>query len=272
MWGFKLPKKKQWAWCAVLSLLLLVGAYWFAPLSQALNKTGSVIVFPFLKSYQFVATRINETSFWFKSQRILQKKIEELEQEHKKFVEEMIELQGLVHYYEDIKELHSFREKYAHVAQGRIAHILLTHCAPDEQYFLVEGGVQAHDTEGMLAIVNNHLIGRVAEIFTYYSKVLLITDKRTNVAGYCAHMRTQGIVVGTNSEYMKLKFVDHLKQLELDDMVLSSGQGLLYPQGLCLGTIVDLVKNDVDYDVTIKPLIDFSAITYCFIIHSSQMR
>jgi len=267
-----LPRKKRWIWCAIFSLTLLVGAYWFTPISRALNKTASVFLYPLLKSYQFMVMRVNGTSYWFKSQRVLQKRVVELEQEHKKFVEEITALQGLIHYYEDIHELAAFRNRYKKLAQARIVQVLLVHCTAHEQYILVEGGVHTHDREGMLAIVNNHLIGRVAEIFPYYSKVLLITDKRTNVAGYCARTRTRGIVVGTNSEHMKFKFVDHMKRLHKGDMVLSSGQGLLYPQGLCIGKIIDFVKKDVDYDVTIAPLIDLSNIAYCFILHSSQMR
>ena len=55
-------------------------------------------------------------------------------------------------------------------------------------------------------------------------------------------------------------------------MVLSSGTGLLYPQGLCLGTITSFAKNDVDYAITLKPLIDLEKLEYCFLISAADLQ
>jgi len=250
----------------------VVSAYWITPVSRSINRVGSILVYPFLKIYKSASSCVDATFFWVLSKRKLQERVNDLEEERKKFIEEMTELKASINYSADIKELRSYKYRYKRLAKSHIVQVLMINCTPYEHYILIEGGTNQNFSEGMLAIVNNHLVGRVVEAFSYYSKVLLLTDKRINVAAYCAKMHTRGIVNGTNSGHMKLKFVDHMKRLRKDDMVLSSGHGLLYPKGLCLGKIVDFVKNDVEYDVNIAPLIDLQKISYCFVIHPSQMR
>jgi cell shape-determining protein MreC len=119
----------------------------------------------------------------------------------------------------------------------------------------------------MIALINNHLIGRGAEVYPAYSKVQLLTDKMMKVSACCAQAKAYGILTGLcKPTEIALNFVDHLQDVQTGTMVLSSGTGLLYPQGLCLGTIIQAIKKDVTYDIVVKPLVDFAQLTYIFLL------
>ena len=55
---------------------------------------------------------------------------------------------------------------------------------------------------------------------------------------------------------IKLDFVSHLEPLVRDELVLTSGDGLLFPEGPALGTIAQFSLHDQGflYDVHVKPL------------------
>jgi rod shape-determining protein MreC len=150
---------------------------------------------------------------------------------------------------------------------AHIVHVVLKHFDVDGHYFLINSGAQHHVEVNMVAVINNHLVGRVSEVYPAYAKIQLLTDKALKVAACCSQTKAYGIFTGTGQKKQAaLNFVDHLQDVVMGDLVLSSGTGLLYPAGLCLGNIVYCVKKDVAYDIVVQPLIDLEHLDYCFLL------
>lgn len=230
--------------------------------------SGRVLVY-----YYTIAEYIGSFGKKFQSKKILRQQLVHAEQERATLQAQLIELRAQQRYSDDIKELAHWREQYAHLRDARIAHVLLKHFGADGHYFLVSGGKADGLTSNMIAIIDNHLVGRVSELFPAYSKVQLITDKNLKVAACCAQTKAHGIYSGAGIiNQTALNFVDHLQEVILGDMVLSSGTGLLYPQGLCLGAITNIIKNDIDYTIALKPLIDLEKLEYCFLISATTLQ
>ena len=120
----------------------------------------------------------------------------------------------------------------------------------------------------MVAVHNTQLVGRVSEVFPYHCKVILITDSGCKVAAHTARSKAHGIVVGTNIiNTCSLSYVSHLQKINDDDMVLSSGQGLVFPEGFCLGRIAQHSVNGLCHNIDIKPLIDFTKLEFCVLLN-----
>lgn len=265
-----MARQKEWVWRAVLSLLLLLFIYLFTPISRVINHVGTTFLRPFLKVFCIMEGRFEKVSHWFKSHQELEEQLKKSIKERDQLSRDIIELQSVQDYTEDIKDIILFKKRYKNFSEGIISQILLCHCAEDEHYLFVEGGKDKEVCEGMLALANNNLIGRVSDIYAYYSKVILVTDRRMKVAGYCSKTKAQGIVVGLNESYLKLKFVAHTKHLRKDDLVMTSGQGLYYPRGLCLGSIVDFVKHHVEYDIKVVSLVNVHELSFCILLHPDK--
>lgn len=68
--------------------------------------------------------------------------------------------------------------------------------------------------------------------------MVLITDKHSEVAAYTNITNANGIVKGINNpDECELIYVNHLLSVSDEDLVLSSGQGLVFPEGFCLGQV-----------------------------------
>lgn len=50
------------------------------------------------------------------------------------------------------------------------------------------------------------------------------------------------------------------------DLVLSSGEGLIFPRGFALGNVKHYQVNGLLHDVIVEPLINLETINYCYVI------
>ncbi len=214
----------------------------------------------------------NGLSCWVRSRYDLECEVKRLRDERALLVSDLVELRSAADYGQETGDIAIFRRRYKAFKDGRASQILFVHCAEDEHYAFVDGGYSEGVSEGMLVLDNNNLMGRVSEAFAHYSKVILLTDRRMKVAGYCSKTKVRGIVEGANKACINLKFVAHTKHLRVDDLVISSGQGITYPRGLCLGKIIDFIKGPVEYEIVVQPLFDISILSFCLLINAHDVH
>jgi rod shape-determining protein MreC len=136
----------------------------------------------------------------------------------------------------------------------------------------IDRGASKGVQPNMVALYKNCLIGRVSEVYPSYSKVLLITDKTCKIAALCGTTKSSGIHEGLNKkDYCTLNYVSHLCTLEEGELVISSGEGLVFPQGFGLGKIKSFTRKGLFYDVVIEPLVDLKNIEYVYIIQKGEL-
>ena len=181
---------------------------------------------------------------------------------------ELIALQARADVYDEIKEIKEFAQQY-NQEHTFLVRILEKQCGPYGHFFLIEGGEDKGFKKDTAVVYKNCLVGKISQVFPWYSKVTLLTDSSCKVAAYCHHTKTAGIYCGTSClEKGLLTHVSHLSEMLEGDVVFSSGEGLVFPKGFGIGKVDSCVKNegDMQYKVTIKPFIDFNLLTYCFVI------
>ena len=104
------------------------------------------------------------------------------------------------------------------------------------------------------------VIGHIIQASAKASKVLLITDSRSAVDSLFQETRNTGVTVGTGQGVCKMKFVPTWADVNIGDKVISSGLGGIFPKGLMVGVVVDVVKKkeDLFQDITVAPSADLS--------------
>ena len=83
----------------------------------------------------------------------------------------------------------------------------------------------------------------------------------------------QGDYTLMRSQYMKLTFVAETGRVITGDIVVTSGAGGAYPQGLILGTVTSVhteAAGQVEYAV-VEPFTDLDALTQIFVIKDYQV-
>ncbi len=118
-----------------------------------------------------------------------------------------------------------------------------------------------HGVKKHLAVVTNlGVIGQIIHSGFTTSKVLLTIDSRSAVDAIFQQSRVSGVVVGTGGKQCQVKFVPNTAKVQVGDRVLSSGLGGVFPKGLVIGTVSQVVrkKQDLFQEITLTPSSDFS--------------
>ncbi|MBU0934623.1 MAG: rod shape-determining protein MreC [Spirochaetes bacterium] len=116
------------------------------------------------------------------------------------------------------------------------------------------------------------LVGRVIEVSRYSCLVLPIFDASAYIAIRLQESRYEGLAVGSGNESQNLivKYIKKraLEQINLGDIVITSGLQSLYPPDIMVGRIRRIHElpylTSIEFDL--DPVVDFDRLEYVFIL------
>jgi rod shape-determining protein MreC len=102
--------------------------------------------------------------------------------------------------------------------------------------------------DGMTAVTASGLVGRIIRTNPHSSTILLISDSSSAVTAITQKTRARGVVVGQsqNNGPLLLRNVSQGDQLEKGDLVLTTGAGGAFPEGIVIGRIREVIRRDID--------------------------
>lgn len=109
----------------------------------------------------------------------------------------------------------------------------------------IDAGKNRNIKEGSIVIGNFGVIGRVQQVDEDISKIILITDSLSHIPIIASKARVRGILVGNNSEYMEINYLNKNNRIEVGDQIFTSGDGDTLPPGLLVGIVKKIYKNSV---------------------------
>jgi len=102
------------------------------------------------------------------------------------------------------------------------------------------------------------VVGRIIEAATAASKVQTILDPNAGVAGLIQRTRVQGMIVGDGDRGCRMEYVSELANVEVGDVVVTSGLDQIYPKGYTLGVVAAIGEGEgLTKIVEIRPEVDF---------------
>jgi rod shape-determining protein MreC len=99
---------------------------------------------------------------------------------------------------------------------------------------------------GHVVLSDQGLVGRISEVGTNYSKVLLVTDSSSVVSALVQGSRATGIVRGQFGDSLIMDWLLQTEPVKEGDVVITAGLGIgdelrsLYPKGLVIGRIAQV--------------------------------
>ncbi len=261
-----MKKIKRVVVIAVISVCI-AGYYWYAQtISSYAACFTSYVLYPVLKIQQTFVEPVALCYKHYKAQSDYALEIARLQQDRDLLQAQLIAMKASQVYEDEAKELLQFKKRYA-LNAGYITQVLVKHFSELAHYFFVDAGSNHGIKQDMVVIYCNTLVGRVTEVYPWYSKVCLISDRDCKVAVYGDQSRCSGIHEGINQEdWTQLSYVGHLTPATPNELVLSSGQGLIFPQGFGVGKVVSAVSDGLYQKVQVSPLCNLRSINYCMII------
>ena len=106
------------------------------------------------------------------------------------------------------------------------------------------------------------VVGQVAEVFADYANVLLLTDKSSVIDVIVQRTRSRGTLRGYTQHQLTFEFFSIDEDLQVGDIVISSGLDGVYPEGLPVGIISASGKQGrkLFLTATVDPYVNFSKI------------
>lgn len=253
----------------LLIVFMVNRVFFFSP--SFAETAGSYLLYPILRLSCAAANPFKTMTQYNRSYDELLAQHNALKEENERLLQENIAFKGTQHFTEQTKELRDFSKRYK-LENALLSKIVYKSLTPDEHFIILNRGKADDVKRNMIAIYKFQIIGRVSRVFRHYCKVTLITDKQSKVAVYTNTSNAQGIVEGTNCiDKLELKYISHLKPIENGDLVLSSGQGLIFPEGFCLGKIIDIKTIDLCHSIEIQPLVNIKDIDVCHLTNQTRM-
>ncbi|GFN34482.1 rod shape-determining protein MreC [Tepidimicrobium xylanilyticum] len=126
--------------------------------------------------------------------------------------------------------------------------------------------IQAVETEE--GIIQEGIVGRIAEVGDNWAKVVSIIDGNNKIAFKVIRTQDGGVI----SESVGGKLIGYLYDPDADimkgDKLFSSGLGGIYVKDLYIGEITDVIKRDEDLtkNIEIEPAVDFKKIYKVYVI------
>lgn len=138
-----------------------------------------------------------------------------------------------------------------------------------QDWILINKGLKHGVAKDMIVISpENALVGKISEVNENFSKVILIIQKDSVVAGIIEKNRIEGLVKRDDKGGLFIDFIPKSENLEIGERIITSGMDNLYPKGILIGKIesIDTSDNQIFKKITITSAVDFSKLESVFII------
>lgn len=108
-----------------------------------------------------------------------------------------------------------------------------------------EEGVRVDDPILALAGPREALVGRIVEASAHTSRAMLIYDSLSAVAATVSGENpADGVVEGSSSHDLYLKYLSRDSQVKIGDLVVTSGLGHMFPAGISIGWVQDIQLDE----------------------------
>lgn len=140
------------------------------------------------------------------------------------------------------------------------------------QILIIDKGIDAGIKLGMPVVVSLGAIGKISRVADKTAEVLLLTDIRSRVGALVQRTRGFGVVRGDNSGGFILEYLSRNAEIELGDIVMTSGLGDIFPKGLILGKVSKIKKlsSDLSKSAYVESYVNFGRLEDVLVILKEQ--
>ncbi len=235
--------------------ILPIGKSIILEVVSPLQEAVTFLINPFIKSIK----TINKLSNILEENRILTEKTNTL-------LKENIYLKELERENRELREL--LGSSYYEQFEIKLAKVIGKAKTGWKHSFFIDKGTNHNIKINMSVISQSGLIGRVITTSRNFSEVKLITDPNSSIAAMVQDSRKTGIIQGIGTNTLKFDLVPKEAEVDIGDIIITSGLGGIFPKGIQIGRVSDIKNLDYELYKTIKilPACNFDNIEEVLII------
>ena len=172
---------------------------------------------------------------------------------------------------QELRELLGLQESFT-AGWGTVAAEVISREA-DNWYekLTINKGSKDGISENMAVVDQNGLLGKIVNVTENTSEVLLIIDSAGSLGGMMLNSSIQGVLqgIGGGKGLINMTKLPYNADIQLNDVVITSGVGGVFPAGLLVGTVVKVNSSSdgLSKEAIIQPYADFNDIQFVLVVY-----
>ena len=257
--------------CLVLSIFLLTFNI-IKPRVNLLELGVSYLFYPFQQGLALVNRKVGQTSADLQLMQTLRTHNQSLRQQLQKARREISSLEEDRAALQRLQQLFAFSKR--HPFEVTVAQVIAIDPSNWSDVIVIDKGKRSGIKENMPVVIHQGLVGQVLKVSPHFSKVLLLKDQRSGVGAMVQRSRAVGVLEGQQSQISQLKYIDPTADLAINDVIISSGLGGVFPKGIELGKVsrIEREKTGVYQKIEVTLAADFSRLEEVMVIKNALLE
>lgn len=237
-----------------------------------LENICNVFVMPIQNGFTYIKNKITGNSTFFADMEKLKTENEELKKKNSELEQSLRELEMIKAENETLKEYVNLKDKYKDF-ETIPADVINRDISNYSSTIVINVGSEDGVKEDMTIIADNGLVGHVISVTDNTAKVQTIVDTATAVTSKISTTEDSIVVQGTLDDKSTLKatFIPTDAVVLQGDSVETSGIGGIYPKGIHIGTIKEVINtsNPTERYAMVETAVDFTKLNTVLVIKNS---
>lgn len=232
------------AFFLALSLLLLVLDLRYRTLEWS-RQAVAIVAYPLQRLAYAPVEASDNAAQYFSSLATLQKENAALQRRQLDTANQLLRQEHLELENQRLRALLDMKQRQA-VVPSRVAEILYSARDPFARRIIVDKGALAGIAAGQVVVDELGVIGQVTRAFPMLSEITLITDKSQAVPVQIVRNGLRSVIFGAGAGGLELHFLAANADVQVGDMLVTSGLDGVYLPGLPVARVVQ-VDRDTTY-------------------------
>ena len=192
-----------------------------------------------------------------------------LVKENKRISFDNVLLREKLRNYDRLKKLLEFKEAYE--LDTIACNVIGRNIEGYLKYLVIDRGRSDGIYVNDAVISFDGLVGKVFEVYKGTSKVVAILDISNSVSVMNFNTRSVGILHGDGMGGLDIDFYSKNEYVKLDDIFITSGLGGVYPKGIPVGTVDEIISEGINrfLFIKIKQNVDFYKLENVLVVKNS---
>ena len=255
---------------ALLSIALLVVDARLHALS-AVRQVAATVLYPFQMAALAPRDALANMGTYFSSISALQKEVRELKSQQVAMAQAMQQAQLQMAENAQLRRLMDAREHLP--VHSMMSEILYDARDPSTRRVVLDRGTRNGVKLGLPVIDNAGVVGQVTRVFPFTSEVTLLTDKEQAIPVQVLRNGLRSVAYGRGqSGLLDLRFVAPNADIQVGDVLVTSGLDGIYPAGLAVAKVIQVesVAQGAFGRVVCQPLAGIDRHRQLLIVMSDQ--
>ncbi len=140
--------------------------------------------------------------------------------------------------------------------------------SPFLHYVIINAGSNEGVLPGMPVVTDKGLVGRVDAVIAEAARLQMVTDAASAINVRTQVSNAEGMLVGSTTGDLTLDMIPQDANIQVGDMVLTSGLGGNYPANILVGQVISIRKlqSELFQQAAIQANVDYNQLQFVLVI------